>query len=573
MKKYLKYLSGVFRHFFKMSLAMIVLQCAVTFFGLISPVLLQMTVDDGIVKKDADKLFIYSAASIVCLMTLNGARYLYSKLSVRQKTRQSLELKTTIMDNLAKGDLNFFNNNPSGDILKTLESDVSILEEISVSWLITTLIELLGALAAAVWILKINYMFLMIVAAAEALIILFQKKFVSVLSKNAVVLRGLGGRSMGYMKEYVSNMISSIYGKTTVYMRKRFTDNETEYTKKLSRQYDLAQANQLISNTIGELLNISIYLIGGIFVIGGSMSYGELIAFSQYIALIMSPVMIIINSFSKIQLAIVSLDKVNGLTDMPAIESGDGRLENYQSLDIRFKDVSLGYEDDEILRDVNIELRSGRTYAFVGENGCGKSTILKAIYRMIDAVEGDISVCGENIAHWDIDELRREIGIVSQDVFVLNDTIYNNLALGREIDDDEIKKVMEIADLSEFISSRENGIHSMVGENGASLSGGQRQKIAIARMLLFGTKVLIFDEATSAIDNYSRERIAKAIHDNYSDRLIIIIGHRLNTIRSADHIYYIGDRRILEEGPPQELERRKGLTHDLLLVEPVGVTG
>ena len=572
MKKYLKYLSGVFKHFFKMSIALMILQSAVTLFNLIVPVLLQKTVDDGIVKKDMDSLVVYSAASIICLLVLNFARFFYNKLSVKLKTRQSLELKIGIMDNLAKGDLEFFNNNPSGDILKTLESDVSILEEISVSWIITTVIELIGAMVAAGWILKINYMFLIIVAAAESLIVLFQKKFVSVLSKNAVELRELGGRSMGYIKEYVSNMISSIYSKTTGYMRSRYTDNESAFIKKLNKQYDLAEANQLISNTIGELLNISIYLIGGLFVIRNKMSYGELLAFSQYIALIMSPVLIIINSFSKIQLAIVSLDKVNALRDMPTIESGDGMPNSDRLLDICFNDVSLGYSDEEILKNVNIRLESGNTYAFVGENGCGKSTILKAIYRMIDPRKGNITVGGKNIRHWNIDELRKMIGIVSQEVFVLNDTIYNNLTLGRKVDNREIMKVIELVDLSGFISSQENGINSKVGENGANLSGGQRQKIAIARMLLFGTRVLIFDEATSAIDNFAQEKIANAIHDNYSDRLIIIIGHRLNTIKSADHIYYIGDKRILEEGSLQELRLRKGFMHDLLISDAVRAT-
>lgn len=568
MKKYIKYLLKIFKKFYKVSFMLIILQICVTSFNLLNPILLQKVIDDGIVKKSQNKVITYALLSIFCLFILNVIRFFYNKLAVKLKTSQSKELKIKIMDNLSEGDLDFYQRNSSGDILKTLESDVGILEEISLDWIVTTIVELMGGIFALSWILKVNHLLLFFVVIAEGLIIIFQKKFVSLLSANAVVLRKLGGKSLGLLEEYVTNIICAIYGKMTRYMQKRFIDNENIFIEKLNKQYSLVEANQLISNTIDELLNIVIYLIGGIFVINSKMSYGELIAFSQYIALIMLPMLTIINSFSKIELAIVSLDRVNYLINMPYIISGSGKIDNDSSIDICFCDVSLGYAEEEVLKNINISLKYGNTYAFVGENGSGKSTIIKALYRMIKIQKGDIYICKKNIDYWDINNLRKKIGLVSQEVFILNDSIYNNLTLGRNIKDGDLQKVIKIVDLSEMISN-DKGINGEVGENGISLSGGQRQKIAIARMLLQGTKVLIFDEATSAIDNYSQERIVNAIQKNYSDRLIIVIGHRLNAIRGADYIYYIGENQILEQGTLKELEEMQGHTYKLLISDSI----
>lgn len=569
MKKYIKYLFELFKKFLKMSFALVVMQILVTFLNLVNPILLQKIIDDGIVVKDKETLIIFSAITIFCLIILNFIRFFYNKLAVFLKTRQTFDLKTKIMDNLSQGNIDFYKENSSGDILKTIESDVGVLEEISLDWIITTIVEVIGGIFAVGLILKINYWLLLIVVLAEILMIFFQKKFVSVLSKNAVKLRELGGKSLGFVEEYVSNIICAIYGKTTNYMKRKFINNENIFIKKLNKQYNLAEANQLISNFIDELLRILIYLIGGLFVINNKMSYGELIVFSQYIALIISPILIIINSFSKIELAIVSLDKVKHLIEMPFIECGTDKINIDLPIDIHFSDVTLGYGKETVLKNINIRLKYGNTYAIVGENGSGKSTIIKALYRMINPQKGDIYVCGKNIRCWDIEDLRRAIGVVSQEVFILNDTIYNNLTLGRDIKNEELQKVINIAGISEIICNQDKGINSEVGESGVSLSGGQRQKIAIARMLLLGTKILIFDEATSAIDNYAQDRIVKGINENYDDRLIIVIGHRLNAIKGADFVYYIGEKQILEQGTLEELENIKGRTHDLIISKAV----
>lgn len=564
MKKYIKYISGLFGKFLRIALTLTVMKIIVTVLEIAAPVLLQKIVDDGIVCKDRSVIMLFSAITVCCIIVLNLLKFFYNKLAVRMKSKQSYDLKTTILDKLAGTDLNFYKTHHSGDILKTVESDISSLESISLDWVISTIVEIVGGICALGIIFRINYILLIIVLVSELAIIIFQKKFVSVLSANAVELRKLGGRSMGFVEEYISNIICAVYGKTTEYMKKRFSENENTFIRKLNSQYDIAEANQLISNSIDRVLMVLIYLIGGIFVINERMSYGELIAFSQYISLIVSPVLTIINSFSRIQLAVVSLDKVSCLLDIPAIECGSAEITPEDAADISFRNVSLGYDGEAVLENISIDMKYGKTYAFAGENGSGKSTIIKALYRMIPPMKGDIRIFGNDISYWDIDSLRKQIGLVSQEVFILNDSVYNNITLGKDIEESEFMRIVNIADLSEMADGKSSAKEIMAGENGVALSGGQRQKIAIARMLLSGAKILIFDEATSAIDNTAQDKIVRAISENYSDRLVIVIGHRLNAIKYADYLYYIGDNTILEQGTLNELKDSAGKAHDLL---------
>lgn len=564
MRKYLIYLGEIFKRFVKISFTLLVLQIIITGLNIVSPVLLERMIDDGIVSKNIKTIFFYSILSILCLLIINTFKYLFNKFAAYLKTEQSFYLRRKILNNLSKGDFAFFQSNSSGDILKTLESDVSTLEEIGIDWFVTILIEIIGGIFAIRLLFRINYNLLLIVLIAESCIIIIQRKFVSKLSDNAIELRKLGGKSLGFIEEYVTNIIGAIYSKATKYMEMKFVNNERFFMKRLNKQYNTAEANEIISNTIDGLLTITIYLLGGIFVINDKMSYGELIAFSQYIALIVSPVLIIINSFSKIELAVVSLKKVNHLLHMPLTTSGKMNGKNQKELNIEFENVSLGYNENLILKDINMKLKAGYTYAFVGKNGSGKSTIMKAIYRLIEPQNGRIIIGNQNIEDWEIGELRKEIGIVSQDIFILNDTIYNNIVLDNMVSEFELQRILSIVDLEKMISNLEGGFNSIVGEHGLNLSGGEKQKISIARMLLAGTKIMIFDEATSSIDNYAQDKILEQIQKHYKDRLIIVIAHRSRPIEKSDYIFYIENNSIAEEGTLSQLKEKRGRTYELL---------
>ncbi|MFR5149526.1 MAG: ABC transporter ATP-binding protein [Ruminococcus sp.] len=201
------------------------------------------------------------------------------------------------------------------------------------------------------------------------------------------------------------------------------------------------------------------------------------------------------------------------------------------------KNVNFSYSNNKILKNINYKFRPGKVYALVGATGCGKSTIINLLYRLWDVESGEITINDKNIKEYNLYSLRKNIAIVSQNTFLFDDTIENNLTLNnnRIKKEDYIETCKRIG-IDEFISKLPDGYQTQVGENGVKLSGGQRQRIAIARMILQSKDILIFDEATSALDNITQEYILDNLRQYYENRIVIMIAHRLSTIRKADEI-------------------------------------
>lgn len=233
--------------------------------------------------------------------------------------------------------------------------------------------------------------------------------------------------------------------------------------------------------------------------------------------------------------------------------------------DIDFHDLSFGYEPDRlILHHLNFAIPAGKTVAFVGETGAGKSTLVSLLLRFYEPTEGTITLDGHNLNEFAQQDLRRKIGIVQQDVFLFGDTIAENIAYGREgASMDEIRQAAKLAAADEFIESLPNGYDTKVGERGVKLSGGQKQRIAIARVFLKNPPVVIFDEATSALDTQTEKMVQATLDDLARNRTTIIIAHRLSTVRNADCIYVLDHGRLLESGNHEELIRKKGKYYEL----------
>jgi subfamily B ATP-binding cassette protein MsbA len=235
---------------------------------------------------------------------------------------------------------------------------------------------------------------------------------------------------------------------------------------------------------------------------------------------------------------------------------------------IRFENVHFSYGADGFaLQDINLELKKGQVMALAGPSGGGKSTIVDLIPRFYDPHNGRVTIDGYDLKDVSLESLRNLMGIVTQEIILFNDTVYNNVAYGRsDIGEEAVKKTLEAANAADFIDEMPDGIHTMIGDRGVKLSGGQRQRIAIARALLKDPPILIFDEATSSLDTESEMQITRAIANLFSGRTVIIIAHRLSTIRKADIIHVIENGRIVQTGGHQDLLRKGGLykkLHDL----------
>ena len=302
---------------------------------------------------------------------------------------------------------------------------------------------------------------------------------------------------------------------------------------------------------------------GGKDVIDGVWTLGDFTAFILAITQMYQPIKNFAQLNSTIQKAVAGservfeiLDEKNSIYDLP-----NAKVLDSFSKDIVYKNVNFSYEKGkQILRGINIDIKKGQTVAFVGSSGSGKSTIANLVLRFYDVDNGEILVDGINIKDLKLSSLRDKIGVVSQDVFLFNDTIKYNISYGKmDATDEEIETVAKAANAHKFISKMPKGYNTLIGERGMKLSGGEKQRIAIARAMLKNPPILVLDEATSALDSESEKLVQEAIETLMKNRTVILIAHRLSTVINADKIVVIDKGCVAEVGKHQELLDKGGI--------------
>jgi ATP-binding cassette subfamily B protein len=261
------------------------------------------------------------------------------------------------------------------------------------------------------------------------------------------------------------------------------------------------------------------------------------------------------DTFDLYQRAMASFKRINALKEtVPNITSGESKLNTFEN-SIVFDNVNFSYvEGFSVLNNVSVEINKGETVAIVGSTGSGKSTMIKLILRLYDVDDGNIKFDHINIKDFNLQSLRNNIALVSQDIFLFEGSVFENIAYGNlDATDDQIWEAARLSESDEFINQLPNKEHTIVGERGQKLSGGQRQRISIARAILKNPEILILDEATSAVDNETEAAIQRSLDTLKEGRTVIAIAHRLSTIRNADKIYVLEDGEIVENGTHDEL--------------------
>jgi ATP-binding cassette, subfamily B, bacterial MsbA len=315
-----------------------------------------------------------------------------------------------------------------------------------------------------------------------------------------------------------------------------------------------------VGETVSPLLEIvgaaglaAVIFVGGREVYDGSMSVGEFTAFLTAVGLVFQPIKRIGTIYSKIQDAIAASERVFEILDTKSrIEDGSKKLE-CDITNIRFENVTLRYLDSYALNHVNVEIKQGDNIALVGDSGGGKSTFINMLLRFYDPEEGAVFVNGTNIKEYELASLKHHISLVSQRIYIFQDTLAANVAYGQKIDEARVREALALADASSFVASLDHGIETRMDEFGTNLSGGQRQRIAIARAIYKHSSLLLFDEATSALDNESEKRIQEALDVYTKEKITITIAHRLSTIEHADKILVMQAGRIVASGTHEEL--------------------
>lgn len=308
-------------------------------------------------------------------------------------------------------------------------------------------------------------------------------------------------------------------------------------------------------------LGIAIIIwLGSYLIVNHEISAGSFVSFITALIMLYNPIKAIGNNYNSVQMALMAMERVFNLLDsQPAIRSKpDAKLLEKVEHNIVYQDVSFEYlRQKPVLKNINLEISVGQTIAFVGNSGGGKTTLVNLLPRFYDVNSGTIKIDGEDIRNFELNSLRDKIAIVFQDNFLFAGTIRDNILLGREnATADEINRAVKNACLDEFIKTLDKGLDTQIGERGVLLSGGQKQRIAIARAFIKDAPIVILDEATSALDNKSEAVVQTAIDNLMKDRTVLIIAHRLSTVRNADKIVVVNYGEIVETGSHEELINR-----------------
>ena len=309
-----------------------------------------------------------------------------------------------------------------------------------------------------------------------------------------------------------------------------------------------------------------VLIAGGIFLYNGRIKFGDYSAFIVSVNMFIGPVMTLINFMEQFENGVTGFERFCEIMDAEPEKDAEyaepaGKLEGH----IEFRDVSYAYDDDKrVLRHVNLNIAKGTKFALVGPSGGGKTTICHLIPHFYDVESGEILLDGREIHSLTLESVRRNIGIVQQDIYLFNDSMKENIRYGKlDATDEEIILAAKRANIHDYIMSLPNGYDTNIGERGIRLSGGQKQRLSIARVFLKNPPILILDEATSALDNTTEILIQQALDELCKGRTTLVVAHRLSTIKNADEIAVVSDGKITELGTHEELMERKGLYYDL----------
>lgn len=537
-----------------------------TLLSIILPKILQYIIDDLVIKKELELLLRISVAYIgICIVNM-AISIGKERLIVGLKKKVVVKYKLAILRKVCTFSGKEISDAKTGEILNLLEGDTSLLEDCGIDIIFDTIGNFLKAMLAFGILLSLQADMFIFVLILECIIIWSQLKFTKIITNQIGELREKSGKIYSLEQEFLTNIFLMILYKAKQYFFKGYCENEKLFFKKAAYVDILYCLNIEIGTLLSGIIMIFIYAYGGYKITIGKMTIGALIAFSQYIGMFISPCLSLFKSNAAIQKLKVAIDRIYKFLDsqIEIKQINSGLRLTSPVKEISFRDVSFKYEKKEVIEHLNFSLERGNVYAFVGESGCGKSTIVNLLYRFWDVVEGEILIDGINIKKYNLKSLRKNITVSTQNVYMLDDEVKNNILLGRKISTEEYMEICKDVGIEEIANCLSSGHQTMVGENAIRLSGGQKQRIALARTLINAKDVIIFDEATSALDNITQGRIVENMRNYYRDRIVIIIAHRLSTIRDVDKIFVMHDGTIKDSGTHQELMEEKGYYYQLV---------
>lgn len=539
-------------------------------FAIIRPILLKQIIDQYITFKIADKLLFYSLLmfGVLLLEIIFQFTFIFFANFLGQNIIK--DIRVQLFKHISNFKMNYFNNTAVGKIVTRVVSDIETIASVFGQGLFMIISDILKMFAVILVMLFTNWRLAIIALLALPVLIYATKIFQKAMKSAFQEVRNEVSNLNSFVQERLTGMkIVQLFSREKLEYN-QFIEINNRHKKAWIRTVWYNSIFFPIAEIVPSIILGIIVWYGGTNMLGnGTTSSGDIISFIMMTQMLFRPLRQIADKFNTLQMGMIAADRVFKIIDDDQLETNKSEISLTKSQkfkgDIEFKNVHFSYlKDEEVLKGISFNIKKGKTIAVVGSTGAGKSTIINLLNRFYDINSGTITIDGNDLYSYDLNNLRQQIAVVLQDVFLFSDTIFNNITLKNpDINLEEVKKAAKQIGIHDFIMSLPDNYSYNVKERGVMLSSGQRQLIAFLRAYVSKPSILILDEATSSIDSQSELLIQKATEIITKDRTSIIIAHRLATIKNADFIIVMDQGEIVEQGNHKELLNLNGVYSNL----------
>lgn len=566
LKRTLKYLS----HYRGIILLVIILSIASNLLSLVGPKLAGSAINEaaaGVGKVDFTKVWYYAKRMLIFYVTSSLLTITINLIMQKVSKGTAKRMRKDIFDKLMRLPVGFFDRNQAGDIISRVSYDVDVISTClatDVVQIMTSMVTIIGSLVMMLIISPVmSVIVLVTIPLSVSYTVYMRKKTQPRFSKRS--------KSYGAMNSYVEEMLG---GQKTIqayaYENKVCEGFDKVNAGAADAFYDAEYYGCTIGPSMGVINNISLGLIavlGSILYMMEKVSLGQISSFVLYSRKFSGPINEIANIINEIFSALAAAERVFTLLDeQEEISDAEGAVALDKVIGhVEADHVAFGYDPDKIiLHDLNLDAKPGKLTAIVGPTGAGKTTIINLLMRFYDVNSGRIKVDGKDIREYTRSSLRGSYAMVLQDTWVFNGTIFDNIAYGNmNATTEEVVAAAKAAKIHSFIMRLPEGYNTVITEDGSNISKGQKQLLTIARAMLYNSKMLILDEATSNVDTGTERRVQKAMRSLMADKTCFVIAHRLSTIQNADNILVVDHGDVVEQGTHEELMAKKGFYHKL----------